>query len=336
MRVVITGATGNLGSAAVREFSARGHDVVGVARRLPDTGRAAAAGAVTWRSADVAADDLDGVFADADAVVHLAWQFQPTHRPEQTWLANAVGSRRVMAAVRRQRVGGFVCVSSIAAYSPVSGDGGVNEAVNEAWPTDGASAAAYCREKAYVERALDAFEADSGDTRVVRMRPAFVFQRSAASEQRRIFGGALARPALFEPGRLPVLPVPRGLHLQAVHAGDVASALAAAVEERVTGAFNLAADGLLRKQELAELMETRTVEIPAFLATVGLQAAWATRLAPVPGTLAQAALRLPVLDCSRAHNSLGWQPRHTALEALSQAIQGMSERAGSGMPPLHP
>lgn len=330
MRVVITGASGNLGSAAIRELSDRGHEIVGVARRRPDVGLSPQ-GSVSWVAADVATHDLDAVFADADAVVHLAWQFQPTHRPEQTWLANAVGSRRVMAAVRRQRVGAFVCVSSVAAYSPAYG-----EVVDESWPTDGTSTAAYCREKAYVERCLDAFEASPGDTRVVRMRPAFVFQRSAASEQRRIFGGFLARPAMFEPGRLPVLPVPHGLQLQAVHAGDVARALAAAVERPVAGAFNLAAEGLIRRRELGELLETRTVEVPRTLVTTGLQAAWVSRLAPVPGTLATAALRLPVLDAARARRELDWQPHHTALEALSQAVQGMAERAGSTMPPLHP
>jgi len=332
MRVVIIGASGNLGSAAVRELSDRGHDVVGVARRRPESHGAESAGSVRWVAADVATDDLGDVLAGADAVVLLAWKFQPTHRPEETWATNAVGSRRVLEAVRRQGVGALVYVSSIAAYSPAPH----GRVVDESWATDGTSAAMYCREKAYVERALDAFEASDGATRVVRFRPAFVFQRSAASEQRRIFGGALARPGMFRPGRIPMLPVPRGLQLQAVHAGDVARALAAAVEQPVTGAFNLAAEGLLRRQELGELLETRTMEVPQSLVAPALQTAWAARVAPVPGTLATAAMRLPLLDVTRAREELGWEPRHTALEAVSQAVQGMAERAGSEMPPLRP
>jgi hypothetical protein len=61
--------------------------------------------------------------------------------------------------------------------------------VDETWPTHSLPSAGYGREKAYVERVLDAFEARHPDTRVVRLRPAFIFQRSAATEQRRIFAG---------------------------------------------------------------------------------------------------------------------------------------------------
>ena len=145
---------------------------------------------------------------DADAVVHLAWRFQPTRDPEVTWQTNAVGTHRLLDAVTTAGTSAVVCASSIAAYSPATGD----EPVDESWPTDGTSAAAYCREKAYVERLLDAFEQRSPAARVVRLRPAFVFQRVAASraapDLRRAAGPTLAlrpRPAARRPvpGRPP-------------------------------------------------------------------------------------------------------------------------------------
>ncbi|GAA3535263.1 NAD-dependent epimerase/dehydratase family protein [Nocardioides daeguensis] len=334
MKVVVTGASGNIGSASLRELTAEGrHHAVGVARRRPElSDRAVAEASVTWRPADLGTDDLDPLLEGADAVVHLAWQFQPTHRPEETWRTNVVGTRRLLAAVRRQRVPALVCASSLAAYSPADHD----DPVDEAWETDGASSAAYCREKAYNERVLDAFEATVAGIRVVRLRPAFVFQRSAASEQRRIFGGLLLRPWMLDRRRIPALPVPRGLRLQAVHAEDVAGAVRAAVERPVSGAFNLAGAGVLRREELGEIVGAPTVEVPHRLVSGAFDAGWLTRLVGVPGSLADALLAVPVLATDRAHADLDWQPRHTGAEAVEAFLSGAAQSAGTGMPPLHP
>jgi len=333
MKVVVTGASGNIGSAVLRELTSAGeHDVLGVARRKPFVPRESAFASVRWQAVDVAHDDLDEVLAGADAVVHLAWMFQPTRRPTVTWTTNVVGTRRVLEAASRQGVGAVVCASSVAAYSPVDHD----EQVDEGWSTDGASDAAYAREKAYVERMLDAFEATHAETRVVRIRPAFVFQRSAASEQRRIFGGTLARPTFFDPRHIPVLPVPHGLRLQAVHAGDVARAFSAAVHRPVTGAFNLAGDGVMRREELGELLHARTIDVPAGAVHAALAAAWRARLAPVPAELFDALLHLPVMNSDRARDELDWKPRHSGADALAALFSGAQMRAGSTLPPLHP
>jgi nucleoside-diphosphate-sugar epimerase len=330
MKITVVGATGNLGTAVVRALSSAGHEVLGVARRSP-VQAGDPAGSVAWLERDVSCDDLAAV-VDADAVVHLAWRFQPTRDPEVTWQANAVGTHRLLDAAVGAGTPAVVCASSIAAYSPATDD----EPVDESWPTDGTSTAAYCREKAYVERLLDAVEAGSSSTRVVRLRPAFVFQRVAASEQRRIFGGPLARPALFGRGRLPLLPLPAGLRFQAVHAADVASAVVAAVERPVTGPVNLAGPGLLDVDDVARLLGTRTVEAPPAAARAALASAYRARLAPVPPALFDAFMRLPVLATDRARSVLDWRPAHSAAEAVEAFLSGARMRAGSDMPPLHP
>ncbi len=69
-------------------------EVVGMARRLPERRPAK----TRWVAADVASDDLATHFRGADAVVHLAWLFQPTHTPLVTWRGNVEGSIRVFEA----------------------------------------------------------------------------------------------------------------------------------------------------------------------------------------------------------------------------------------------
>ena len=329
MKVVVTGATGNLGSASVAALSSAGHEVVGVARRSP-MAPGEREESVTWLERDLACDDL-GVVVDADVVVHLAWRFQPTRRPEVTWQTNAVGTHRLLDAAASAGTSAVVCASSIAAYSPAVDD----EPVGEDYPTDGTSAAAYCREKAYVERLLDAFERRGTGARVVRLRPAFVFRRVAASEQRRIFAGPLARPAFFARGRLPVVPLPSGLRFQAVHTGDVAAAVVACVERTFHGPVNLAGPGVLGPDEVGRVLGARTVSVPAGLVRGGLAGAFRARLAPVPPELFDAFARLPVMATDRARKDLEWQPEHTAEDAVAAFVSGAHQRAGSAMPPLH-
>nr|MCW2728034.1 NAD-dependent epimerase [Aeromicrobium sp.] len=332
MKIVIVGASGNIGSAVTRELADRGHEIVGVARRTPDVLPAAAGlASVSWVSADTATSDFEPIFAGAGVVVHLAWLFQPTHDPDLTWAANAVGTRRVLDAAARAGVPAVVTTSSVAAYSP--GPGGL---VDESWPTNGPSSAAYSREKAYVERLLDVFELEHPQTRVVRIRPAFVFQRSAATAQRRIFAGPLLPGRLLDPRYVPVLPVPKGLRMQAVHAGDLARAIATAVERPVHGAFNIAADDILDAAALADIFDARPVTVPARLARTALDLAWRAHLVPAPADLFDALMRIPMMSTARARDELDWRPRHTGREALEAFLDGVRHGAGSRMPPLDP
>ena len=99
MRIVITGASGNLGSALVRRLGGDGHDLVGISRRAPEN----TAANIEWVTADLTEDSavpvLRDAFAGADAVVHLAWGFQPSHDLAYLEELGVGGTRRVLEAV---------------------------------------------------------------------------------------------------------------------------------------------------------------------------------------------------------------------------------------------
>ncbi|WP_340682862.1 NAD-dependent epimerase/dehydratase family protein [Amycolatopsis coloradensis] len=329
-RIVVTGATGNVGTAVVRALGADPEvgSIVGLARR-PSRWESPKTEFVT---ADVARDDLRAVFDGADVVIHLAWLFQPTHRPEVTWRVNVLGSIRVFEAAQAMRVPSLVYASSIGAYSPRDDD----HPVTEDWPTHGSPKAAYTREKAYVERVLEAFDRSHPRLRVVRVRPGFLFQKAAAPEQRRLFGGPLVPGKLLRPPLVPILPdIPR-LRIQTAHTEDVADAYRRCALQDVKGAFNVAADPVLDTRALARIFGARPVKVPASLVRNALAAAWSLHLIPATPGLFEAVLRLPVMDCTRAREELGWTPRYSSEDAIEAFLKGLREGEGFPTEPLKP
>ncbi|MBA2445698.1 MAG: NAD-dependent epimerase/dehydratase family protein [Nocardioidaceae bacterium] len=331
MRVVVVGASGNIGTALLEQLEQEVAvtQIDAVARRSP---RQQSEAQVRWHQADITADDLDPIFRGADAVVHLAWLFQPTHRPSDTWANNAVGTARLLDAVERCHVKALVVSSSVAAYSPRRDE----EPVDETWPTHGASTAAYAREKAYVERLLDAFEARVTHCTVTRLRPAFVFHRRTATQQRRLFMGPLVPGSLVRPGLIPILPTPAGLLLQTVHSNDVGRAFAAALLAKTPGSFNVCADGVVTPPQLAELFKARQTTVPPRLARAALRAAWTAHAVPANPELLDALLAVPMMSNERAKAAWAWAPTVSATDALREFLEGLRQGEGHPTPPLEP
>jgi nucleoside-diphosphate-sugar epimerase len=329
MRVVVTGATGNVGTAVLRALTADPaiDEITGIARRRP----AAPPSGVEIHAADVASADLEPLLRGADAVVHLAWLIQPSRDERVTAAVNVDGSRRVFEAAARAGVGTVIHASSIGAYAP----GPKDERVDEAWPSTGIPSSFYSRHKAAVERILDRFEERHADMRVVRLRPALIFQRRAASEIRRLFAGPLLPGALLRPGLIPLLPLPDRLRVQAVHADDVAQAYRLALtREDARGAYNVAAEPVLGPQELAQALGARRVPAPGALLRLGAAATWRARLQPTPEGWADLGLGVPLMSVQRIREELGWVARRTSVEALQDLLAGMRRGEGWGTPPL--
>jgi UDP-glucose 4-epimerase len=336
-RVVVTGATGNIGIRVVEALAADPGvgEVVGLARRRPSIGPAGVrwvALDLTPRPADAPGPDpLDDVLAGADALVHLAWLIQPSRDPGRLWEVNAGGASRLFAAAARAGVGTIVHASSVGTYAPAPS----GRLVDESWSTDGIATSPYSVAKAYVERLLDTHEARHPATRVVRIRPSLVVQRRAAAHVRRLFVGGLVPDAAFGlVPRLPVLPDVPGLAVQLTHAEDVAQAFRAAVVRDVRGAFNLAAPPPLTLRDIARLLGARTVPVPAAAARALFGAAWAVRLQPAEVGWFDLAMRTPLLRTDRAAAELGWAPVWTAEEALLDVLEGLRQGAGDRTPPL--
>lgn len=329
MRIVIVGATGNVGTSLAELLSSDPDvgSVLGLARRLPRWPLPK----VSWVSANVGGE-LVSHFRGADVVIHLAWLFQPTHDRVTTWRTNVLGSQRVFQAAAQAGVPALVYASSVGAYSPSSH----GRRVTEDCPTHGWPGASYTREKAYVERLLDIFERDHPRMRVVRLRPGFIFKRQSAQQQRRLFLGPLIPHRLVRGETLPFLPSLRQLRFQAVHSRDAAQAYRLAALREVQGAFNIAAEPVVDTAELGNLLGARTVSVPSQPLRALLSGAWHMHLVPVSPGLLDAVLHMPLMDTTRAHEELGWTPEYSASDALEDFLNGLHDGAGMPTAPLTP
>ena len=328
MRVVVVGATGNVGTSLLDALAADPavDSILGVARRRP----APEIAKTEWAEADFAEDHLVPLFRGADAVVHLAWLIQPSHDEARLRRTNVQGSTRLFRATADAGVPALVYASSVGVYSP----GPKERAVDESWPREGLSTSFYGRHKAEVERRLDRFEREQPKTRVVRLRPGLIFKREAAAGIRRLFAGPFLVNPLLRPSLIPVVPDMPRLRFQAVHAEDAAEAYRLALTRDVRGAFNIAADPVLDPQELGRILGARPVRISARVARRLVELTWRLNLQPTPPGWLDLALGVPILDTTRARTELGWLPRHSAVEALHDLLMGLREGAGRETPPL--
>jgi len=278
--VAVTGATGFLGRHIVDVLLARGARVVGVVRN-PDRVPALARRGVELRRADLAArDQLARGFAGAGAVVSNAALFALGNRSwEDHHKANVQGTQNVLDAVVDAGVKRVVHISSVAVYRQhrpnVAEDGPQLTADSRRTFTN-----AYSISKAVSEQLAWRMAKEHG-LELTTLRPCAIygaFDPNLTAVFRRAVG-------------LPITVLPAFARVPFVYAGDVAEAVALALENPVSigRAYNLTGDD-------------RTIwEFAHAWKEAGGRTAWLTVPLPVPYTRRY--------DCSRARQELGWRNR---------------------------
>jgi uncharacterized protein (TIGR01777 family) len=252
VRVVVTGATGMIGSALVRELQARGDEVVVLSR---DAGRAREElpGVEAHDWADPKSEPAPAAaFAGADAVVHLLGE--PI---AQRWSDDAkaeirgsrvLGTRNLVAALREAEPRPGVLVSqSGSGYYGARGD----EPVDESEPPGDDFAA-----QVVVAWEAEARAAEELGLRVAMPRTGIVLSES---------GGALEK--MLPPFKLGVGgPVAGGdQYMPWVHLDDVTGAILFAIDdERVSGPVNVAAPEPVTNRDFSKALG-RVLKRPAFM-----------------------------------------------------------------------
>jgi nucleoside-diphosphate-sugar epimerase len=158
MRVFVTGATGNIGSAVVKELIAAGHQVIGLCRSDEKAPALAAAGAEVHRGS---LEDLDGLkrgAAKSDGVIHLAFNHDFSR-----FLANCEDDRRVIQAL------GSVLAGSDRPLIVTSGTGIANTVPGQPAWEDNATVGSDAHPRAASEEAAASVAANGVNVTVVRL-----------------------------------------------------------------------------------------------------------------------------------------------------------------------
>jgi nucleoside-diphosphate-sugar epimerase len=323
LTVAVTGPTGTFGYGLMPLLQADGRikRITGVARRPFDPDELGWS-KMTYHQGDVREpDSLEEAFAEADVVVHLAFQVVGG-KPEMTRSINVDGTRNVFRAAAAAGVTRFVYASSVAAYgfhrdNPVG--------ITEDHPVRRARRLFYARDKAEVEQMLDDEAQSHPELDTYLLRPSIVVGPHTVGGK-----GELPEPLARllrriggSPWRLPV-PVPAivpDVPVQLVHEDDVGRALVqCVVAAGPPGAYNIAADDLLSAVDIARELGLLPLAVPGRPAQEAARLLARLPALPSAAQWVEAFSHPAVMDTTRAKLELDWTPRHSAIESLRSAL----------------
>jgi nucleoside-diphosphate-sugar epimerase len=288
MRVFVTGATGFIGSAVVKELIAAGHQVIGLCRADGKAPALAAAGAEVYPGSIDEPDSLKDGAARSDGVIHLAF-----NHDFSKFAANCETDRRVIKAL------GSVLAGSNRPLIVTSGTAIAKVAPGEPATEDAPTITSNDFPRAASEEATADVAADGVNTSVVRLpqvhdpeRQGLITPWIAAAREKGVF-------AYIGEGRN---------RWPAAHISDVARLYRLAIEKSEPGAkYNAVAEEGVPARDIAETIGRR-LKLP--VKSIAPEEAGAFF-----GWLAMLAGRDMPASSEKTQKALGWRPTGPGLIA---------------------
>lgn len=306
-RVLVTGASGYLGSKLMRALAEEDGVALAVATdvRLPE--EQGGSGSVLWEACDVRdAARIDGLLERyaVDTVVHLASIVTPPpgSTPELAYQVDVEGTRNVLNACLGRGVHKLIVTTSGAAYGYHRDN---PEWLDEEDAIRGHERFAYARHKRLVEEMLAQARGDHPELVQLVFRPGTILGKGVANQI----------TALFEK---PVLLGVEGSPCPFVFVWDedVVACVLKGIREPEGGIYNLAGDGALPMRELARRMGKPYLPLPAWLLTLALGALRTLGLTRYGPEQVDFLRYRPVLANRRLKEGFGYTPRKTSAEVF--------------------
>lgn len=304
MRVVLTGASGDFGTAILRRLitESRVDSIVAISRsplRVADP-------RIETVTLDLATDPVDRVMAGADAVIHCAFVVEEPRDKAAARRVNVDGSARILRAA--DAAGAAICVmtSSVNAYGPRGGP----EALDESAPIGAGPEHYYLHHKALVEEDIRQWRHTSGGRMAVAvLRPTYIVGPDMDNS-----GLASMR------ARVVAYPTPWRSYYQFLHQDDLADAYVRVIRDRVDGEFNVGAEDAVTVAQMCRWSRSLCVPLPLGLA--GRLADLGYRLRLLPYSSHWVTPGEPVTTSRRLRHATGWRPARTSAEAARLMLAG--------------
>ncbi|HAA94335.1 MAG TPA: hypothetical protein DCE26_01445 [Dehalococcoidia bacterium] len=250
-------------------------------------------------------DDLND--QGATTLVHLA--FNPRkgasrREIEEVRQENLDTLRAVMASCARGRISHLIFLSShlvYGAYSdnpiPISDDAELRASPDVPYGYD----------MHLCELALGEFARAQEEVKVTVLRSCMVLGHGADNETTRAF---------FRPLMLGV--AENNPALQFVYDDDLARVISIIIQREIPGTFNVAGDGVVYYREMAQIIKSKLINLPSFLAYPAVRLTWQLRLQQSTTVRGLDLARWPiVMSTGKLHQATGYRFWHTALDALT-------------------
>ena len=266
LTVALTGAAGYVATGLIEELCADdriervlGFDVHPSKARHPK---------FVFDEVDVRNPALEARFQGVDVVIHLAFIMDPIKDEALMRDVNLNGSQNVFRCAANAGVRKIVYTSSATAYGahpdndvPLTEDSPLRANLDFSYPAH----------KLEVEYVVKEVRREFPDVAFTLFRPAIVFGPHADNA----WSHLLEMPVIFGiRGYTPPF--------QFVHEDDVHAALVFAVFNDLDGAYNLAPEGWLEREEVLEVVGRRTVDLPEARVFALADRLWSAGLAEAP------------------------------------------------------
>lgn len=329
-RILVTGASGFIGSHVAAHLAASGHQVIANGRCLERL-RLLQGTAAQLAAADLSTDPLEPLAEACDAVVHCAALSSPWGAADSFSRANVLATRRILEASQRAGVRRFIHMGSPSIHFRFADQYGIDERFEppRRWITD------YARSKWESELCVRSAAANGLEALVLRPRAVFG-ERDQAILPRLM--------AIADRGWFPLIHS-GGAVIDVTYVGNLSRLVAQCLEADVVAdgrAYNVTNGDPIRVVELiAKLFaamgrEVRLVPVPRRVAVA--MAGIAERIARArPGRPEPRLTRYGVgvlgysqtLDISLARRELGYAPAISIDQGIERYAQWWKQHAGT-------